>query len=42
MNLYRKEDRVGAKCIDGSFSTATGSGAGSHHGGVEYWIYKTK
>jgi hypothetical protein len=31
-------DRVGAKCKDGTNSTATGSGACSSHGGVSYWI----
>jgi hypothetical protein len=29
--------RVGAKCRDGSSSNATGRGACSHHGGVDYW-----
>ncbi|MFA5834363.1 MAG: hypothetical protein WDA22_12880 [Bacteroidota bacterium] len=32
--------RSGAKCKDGSSSTATGSGACSSHGGVNYWICK--
>ena len=32
--------RVGAVCNDGSRSSATGSGACSHHGGVDYWIYE--
>ncbi len=31
--------RTGAVCKDGSSSTATGSGACSHHGGVAYWTY---
>lgn len=31
--------RVGATCNDGSHSSATGSGACSHHGGVAYWLY---
>ncbi len=31
--------RTGAICNDGSSSTATGSGACSHHGGVSYWLY---
>ena len=31
--------RVGAICRDGWQSTATGSGACSHHGGVDYWLY---
>ncbi len=30
--------RTGAKCKDGTTSTATGSGACSHHGGVKEWI----
>lgn len=29
--------RVGAVCNDGSSSSATGRGACSHHGGVQYW-----
>jgi hypothetical protein len=32
--------RVGAICNDGTTSTATGSGACSHHGGVKEWIYR--
>jgi hypothetical protein len=32
--------RVGAVCRDGTTSTATGSGACSHHGGVAYWLYR--
>jgi len=32
--------RIGAVCNDGTTSTATGSGACSHHGGVNHWIYK--
>lgn len=31
--------RVGAICNDGTTSTATGSGACSHHGGVSCWLY---
>jgi hypothetical protein len=31
--------RVGAVCNDGTSSTATGSGACSHHGGVSCWKY---
>jgi hypothetical protein len=31
--------RVGAVCNDGTTSTATGSGACSHHGGVLCWQY---
>lgn len=33
-------ERIGAVCNDGTRSSATGSGACSHHGGVDYWIYK--
>jgi len=32
--------RVGAVCNDGWISSATGSGACSHHGGVNHWIYE--
>ncbi|HYG03237.1 MAG TPA: hypothetical protein VD927_12385 [Chryseosolibacter sp.] len=32
--------RIGAICMDGSRSDATGSGACSHHGGVDYWLCK--
>lgn len=35
------EYRVGARCKDGMISSAIGSGACSHHGGVAYWIYET-
>lgn len=31
--------RVGAICMDGTKSYATGRGACSHHGGVDYWLY---
>lgn len=31
--------RTGAICKDGWQSSATGSGACSHHGGVAYWLY---
>jgi hypothetical protein len=31
--------RVGAMCNDGTESSATGSGACSHHGGVQCWEY---
>jgi hypothetical protein len=31
--------RIGAVCNDGSSSGATGRGACSHHGGVQYWKY---
>lgn len=30
--------RVGARCKDGTGSNATGRGACSHHGGVDYWV----
>ncbi len=30
--------RTGAMCKDGTTSAATGSGACSRHGGVDYWI----
>lgn len=32
--------RTGAVCNDGTTSTATGSGACSHHQGVDHWICK--
>lgn len=32
--------RTGAICNDGSYSDATGKGACSHHGGVQYWLYE--
>jgi hypothetical protein len=31
--------RCGAVCNDGTLSSATGSGACSHHGGVNHWLY---
>lgn len=31
--------RIGARCCDGTRSSATGSGACSHHGGVCEWLY---
>jgi hypothetical protein len=31
--------RIGAICSDGTQSSATGSGACSHHGGVMCWLY---
>lgn len=31
--------RIGALCSDGWNSSATGSGACSHHGGVSCWKY---
>ena len=33
-----ERDRIGAICNDGSRSNATGAGACSHHGGVDYWL----
>ena len=43
--LYNTDDfkskvRIGAVCNDGTYSTATGRGACSHHGGVAYWVYE--
>lgn len=32
--------RIGAICEDGWRSQATGSGACSWHGGVDYWLYE--
>ncbi len=32
--------RRGAKCKDGTESSATGQGACSGHGGVDYWLCK--
>jgi antitoxin component YwqK of YwqJK toxin-antitoxin module len=34
--------RVGAICNDGWESSATGRGACSHHGGVNYWLVQTE
>lgn len=34
----KHKHRVGAICNDGWQSSATGSGACSHHGGVNHWI----
>jgi len=42
-NNYNSENtkvRIGAVCRDGTTSTATGRGACSHHGGVDYWLYE--
>ena len=33
-------DRSGCHCWDGSESSATSSGACSHHGGVMYWEHE--
>lgn len=33
--------RIGAECWDGTYSSATGRGACSWHGGVKRWIYNT-
>ena len=38
-SLPQSNVRIGAVCEDGSHSSATGSGACSHHGGVAYWLY---
>lgn len=35
-----KGRRIGAICVDGSTSKATGRGACSGHGGVAYWLYE--
>ena len=35
-----KGKRIGAICNDGWRSYATGQGACSHHGGVDYWLYE--
>ena len=35
-----KGKRTGARCNDGTKSNATGRGACSHHGGVDYWIHE--
>jgi len=32
--------RIGAVCKDGTTTDATGSGACSHHGGVDHWLCK--
>lgn len=34
-----KNGRTGAVCNDGTYSSATGRGACSHHGGVSQWLY---
>ena len=34
-----KLKRIGGICYDGNITEATGSGAGSHHGGIYLWIY---
>lgn len=40
-SIYQQSNvRVGAVCEDGWQSSATGSGACSHHGGVAYWLYE--
>ena len=36
------EVRTGARCKDGTSSSATGRGACSHHGGVSYWKTRTE
>lgn len=40
IKLYESRTRIGARCRDGSRSSATGRGACSHHGGVSEWIYR--
>ena len=39
MQAQTTRHRIGATCKDGTTSTATGSGACSHHGGVSCWQY---
>jgi hypothetical protein len=39
MQAQTTRHRIGATCKDGTASTATGSGACSHHGGVSCWQY---
>ena len=39
MQAQTSRHRIGAMCKDGTTSTATGSGACSHHGGVSCWKY---
>jgi hypothetical protein len=39
MHAQEPRHRIGAACKDGTSSTATGSGACSHHGGVSCWQY---
>jgi uncharacterized lipoprotein YehR (DUF1307 family) len=39
-NYQASSIRVGAKCCDGTTSSATGRGACSHHGGVCEWLYQ--
>lgn len=34
--------RIGAICKDGTYSSATGRGACSHHGGVSTWRYSER
>jgi len=31
--------RIGGICRDGTYTSATGRGAGSHHGGIAQWLY---
>jgi len=39
-NIIKKDRfRVGCGCCDGTTSKATGRGACSWHGGVQYWLY---
>lgn len=37
---YTPRYRTGAECHDGSYSSATGRGACSWHGGVYQWLYE--
>jgi hypothetical protein len=36
-----KGGRIGGICRDGTYTSATGRGAGSHHGGIQSWVYET-
>ena len=38
-NSASSGSRTGAVCKDGTTTNATGSGACSHHGGVDHWLY---
>ena len=41
-SLRTSEYRIGAICLDGWYSSATGRGACSWHGGVKEWRYRTE
>ena len=38
-NYKKMSKRIGGICKDGTYTTATGRGAGSHHGGIAQWIH---